>query len=320
MPIEIAESLSQLEDFIINLSKFSVPESDYCMFSSLVRSSLIKNYEFLKLAYKEDSFENYFFVTSFLRGIVEDIIVLESIHSLSFEKREKLLRNMQLLEVNERILKQWEFFQKYRPFQPVIDKAYDFEEVRMDVQTIWRENGWPKFDVKPKSIMPPVRGLAEKLAPGILDLLYEFIYRLSSGTVHFSPQTLLRMSWGNVDSRNNLSGTISVRHMQNYYKAFCQIYGLLLFSFYFEFFSEEIASTPIEQAIIIDIRKSILEEMRWPEMITFEEMNLPRPNAYHDQILTFGIIHQAIIETMKTGFINNNYQKFIETFKASKTD
>lgn len=41
---------------------------------------------------------------------------------------------MLLLEVNERILKQWDFFQKYRPFQPVISEAYSVEEAKINVQ------------------------------------------------------------------------------------------------------------------------------------------------------------------------------------------
>jgi hypothetical protein len=317
MSKEIGKSLSEIEDFIKRLSVISDSWSSHSQFSSLIRSSLIKNYEFLKLVYLGDTFESYFFLSSFLRGIVEDIIVLESVHYLPLEKREKLFSGIQLLEVNERILKQWDFFQKYRPFQPVISKAYSFEQARTDVQTIWREIGWPKFEVKPKNTIPPIVQLAQKLAPGILDILYEFIYRLSSSTVHFSPQTLLRMGWGNVDTENQFSGTISVNHMGSYHKAFCQIYGALLFTFYFEFFPDEIGSTGVEQSIVVNIRKNLLKELRWPEMITFEEMNQAVPKAYHDQIVTYGLIHQAIIEMLKNGFVTNNYEKFLSGIKIT---
>jgi hypothetical protein len=103
--------------------------------------------------------------------------------------------------------------------------------------------------------------------------------------------------------------------MANYHKTFCQIYGTLLFTFYFEFFSDEIAALPTEQAIMVNIRKCLLEEMRWPEMITFEEMNLPVPKAYHDQILIYGVIHLGITEMLKEGFVKNNYEKFLDTIK-----
>jgi len=320
MITEITKSITHIEGFIKNLSNFSDIPPEYPPFSTLVQSSLIKSYEFIKLVYSNEKFDSYFFVTSFLRGIVEDIIVLESVHYLPIEKREKLLQGIQLLEIKERILKQWDFFQEYRPFQPVIDKGYSFDEARIEVQNIWRENGWTNFEVTSKKMMPPTIQLAQKLAPGILDILYEFIYRLTSSTVHFSPQTLFRMGWGNVNSENKMSGTISVNHMANYYKTFCQIYGALLFSFYFELFPEEIDATTTEQLIVTNIRKNLLEELRWPEMITFEEMNLQVPKVYHDQILTYGIIHQANIEMLKVGFVKNNYKQFLEAIKIKTTD
>ena len=219
------------------------------------------------------------------------------------------------MEVKERIVKQWDFFHKYRPFQPVIDKGYSFDEAKSDVQSIWQTHGWPNFEVKAKKLMPPTADLARKLAPGILDVLYEFIFRLTSGTVHFSPQTLLRMSWGTIDDKNNISGSISVNHMTNYHKTFCQIYGTLLFSFYFEFFSNEIVATPTEQKIVVDLRKCVLQEMRWPEMLTFEEMNQPVPNAYHDQTVKYSLIHQGMTEILKDGFVKNNYEQFLSAIK-----
>jgi len=313
---ETKNEIIGLESFVQELSKFSDSFSEFSFFQSLVRCSFIKNYEFLKLVYV-DKPDNYFFLTSSLRSIVEDIIVLESVHCFPSEKREKLLKGIQLLEVKERILKQWDFFQAYRPFQPVIDKGYSFDEAKSDVQSIGKKNVWPNFGVRPKKLMPPTTDMAQKLAPGILYILYEFIYRLSSGTVHFSPQTLLRMSWGNVDKDNSISGTISVNHMNNYHKAFCQIYGTLLFSFFFEFFPDEIGVTSEQQTVLVKIRKALMDEMRWPEMITFEEMNIPVPNIYNDQILLNGILHQGITEMLQNGFVKNNYKKFIDSIKCT---
>jgi len=311
---KIANELLKLGGFMSERAKFSQKHSEFTFFPALIYCSLNKSYEFLKLVYLDENNESCFFITSFLRGLCEDIIILESIHNFPFEKREKLLRGIQLLELNERVHTQWDFFELYRPFQPVINTVFSFDKEKNEVQNIWRENGWPKFEVTSTRLMPPTKQLAEKLAPGILDVLYEFIYRLSSTTVHFSPQTLLRMSWGNIDV-NNMSGTISVKHMANYHKTFCQVYGALLFTFYFEFFSDEIQATEKEQSIIEEIRKELLRELRWPEMVTFEEMNVPVPSAYHNQILTYGILHQAIIQTMQKGFANSTWKNFIEKIR-----
>ncbi len=313
--ISIEKSLDEIEPFMQKLSMFSHSPSEYPLFESLIHSSIIKNYEFLKLVYVDKNFESHFFTTSFLRGIIEDIIILKSIHHLSFETRKKLLTGIHLIEVNERISMQWDFFQKYRPLQPVIDENINIDDVKMDLQALWRENGWPKFEVKSKNLMPPVIQLAQKLAPGILDILYEFTYRLSSSTVHFSPQTLLRMGWGYIDSENILSGSISVNHMEKYHKSFCQIYGALLFTFYFEFFPNELGVGEIENNIIINIRKILLEQARWPEMITFEEMNLSIPKANPFETIANISISQIIMEILQNGFVNNNYEEFLETIK-----
>ena len=62
MSTETTKNLLQIEDSIIQLSKFSDFQSDYSSFSTLVCSSLIKNYEFLKLVCLVEKFENYFFM------------------------------------------------------------------------------------------------------------------------------------------------------------------------------------------------------------------------------------------------------------------
>jgi hypothetical protein len=47
-------------------------------------------------------------------------------------------------------------------------------------------------------------------------------------------------------------------------------------------------------------------------------MNLPVPNAYHDQILIYGVVHQGIIEMLKEGFVKNNYEKFLKIVQITK--
>ena len=54
-------------------------------------------------------------------------------------------------------------------------------------------------------------------------------------------------------------------------------------------------------------------------MITFEEMNLPIPKAYHDEILTYGIIHQTVVEMLKGGFVSDRYNKYLEAIEIKIT-
>jgi hypothetical protein len=153
-----------------------------------------------------------------------------------------------------------------------------------------------------------------KLAPGILDILYDFIYRLTSSNVHFSIQSLFRMSWGEIRGDEFKDG-ISVNNMSHYYETYCKIYGPLLFSFYFEFFEDELGATHVEQTVIQAIRKHLIEKARWPELITFEEMNLPVPKAYHDQPLPNMAVHKYFVEILKDGFINKEFEAFLNQIK-----
>jgi hypothetical protein len=307
--------VAQLGEFIIRQSvDYSYNKTDPFAFNLLVRASIIKCYEFLKFVFLSDTEPPYFIGTSYLRSIIEEIIVLKSVQAVEPIMREKLLRSIQELEVNNRILVQWAFFQRYRPFQPVISRANHIDSATAEIQRIWQQSGWPNFKVSSKNVMPPVRQLAEKLAPGILDILYDFIYRLTSSDVHFSIQSLFRMSWGEIRG-DEFKGGISVNNMSHYYETYCKIYGPLLFSFYFEFFEDELGATHVEQTVIQAIRKHLIEKVRWPELIAFEEMNLPVPKAYHDQPLPNMAVHKYFVEILKDGFINKEFEAFLNQIK-----
>ena len=107
----------------------------------------------------------------------------------------------------------------------------------------------------------------------MLAKLYDYLYRLTSGTVHFSVGALLRTGWG-----PKPRCTFSVRHFALYYAAFARIYGAFLFCTYAELFPTILRPNKTDRARLGAIRASIQSVVRWPEMITFEEMNLPVPD------------------------------------------
>jgi Family of unknown function (DUF5677) len=301
---QVEELLHQIHEFVTDFTQIKVSKSEYSFFSSCLRASLSKSYEFLLFSHKDTEAEEYFFAVSTLRGIAEDLIVLKFISKLDHPKRERLLQCLQLIEIYERVTRQQTFFEKYRPFQPVLgwtDTSSSLDQLECEVQTIWSESGWTNFRRKG---IPPVREMAAKLAPGILDLLYDFIYRLTSSNVHFTPQTLLRLGWGLIEeSDDSFSGGYSVKHLTPYYKKFCQIYGGLLFCLYFEFFAQDMISTTMVENTISSIREAILLDNRWPEMITFEEMNKAVPQFYREQPILYATMHAAVIEKFRKGFI-----------------
>jgi hypothetical protein len=234
--------------------------------------------------------------------MLPDLIVLGFISSFEYETYERLLFCLQQIEQVERVKKQQLFFEKYRLFQPVIKWNEEGESslriLKNEVQNIWRANGCPNFNSKD---IPPVRQLAEKIAPDALDLLYDFIYRLTSSTVHFSSQILLRLGWGSLEDKV----TFSVKHLPLYYERFCQVYGALLFCLCFELFEQHINPSSVVKSAIVEIRESILSDNRWTEMITFEEMNMDVPQFYREQPVLYTTLHVSIIEKFKHGFLQN---------------
>jgi hypothetical protein len=124
-----------------------------------------------------------------------------------------------------------------------------------------------------RGVIPPTRQIAEKRGGDILAKLYDYLYRLTSNTVHFNVGALLRTGWGVFPNC-----TFSVQHLNGYYLAFSRIYGAFMFCVYFELFARILRPSTNIQSKIDEIRNSILSHVRWPEMITFEEMNIPVPD------------------------------------------
>jgi hypothetical protein len=307
MSEKIKELLHQSHEFIANISKINAFSAEYSIFSSCVFSSLAKSYEFLVYSHADLHSDGLFFSASTLRGIAEDLITLKFISTLEYEKRDKVVLILQLIELKEKLKNQQAFFDKYRPFQPVLQNppstasAEVLKKLKIEKHKIWCEAGWPNLR---KYKNPPTREIATKLAPGALDLLYDFIYRLTSSTVHFSPQMLLRLGWGLIDAEGKkFSGHYSTKNMMPYYKKFCQIYGALLLCLYFEFFGEYLSLTPEIRKIVFSIRTEIILDNRWPEMVTFEEINQPVPQIYSEYPVLYSEMHAQVVERFRDGFI-----------------
>ena len=122
------------------------------------------------------------------------------------------------------------------------------------------------------NVIPPIRQMAEKRGGDILAALYDYLYRLTSAAVHFNVHELIRTGWGDLPHC-----TFSPTHFCMYYKMCGRIYGAFMFCVYFELFARFIRSADHTKKLVTDIRQSILRIPRWPEMSTFEEMNLEPP-------------------------------------------
>jgi Family of unknown function (DUF5677) len=242
------------------------------VFALSLRASLAKAYELSVEVHTPRKNRSAFFLVPSLRSVCEDLVVLSFVAQMSRTDRNQLVMLLMAHEVALRLRTQEKFFKTFRPDQPVLGPgASDPKSIEDSVREIWKRYGWPRLD---KAWMPPVGQIAEKSHPEIFGLLYDYIYRLTSGMVHFNPHVLLRSGWGKLPVVS-----FSPKNFDAYYTEVTKTYSLLLLCLYFEVFPKILrASSPVRK-IVADIREDLFRHLRWPEMVTFEEMNLEPPSS-----------------------------------------
>ena len=240
-------------------------------FVNCLRASLSKSFEFCLEAYKDRTNHIAFFLAPSLRSICEDVVVLSYLaNKMSRADRNELVSLLFQQELASQLAAQSKFFDFTRPEQSVIQpRAIDKRKIEDSIRQVWKRNGWAGLI---SSWKPTIRQIAEKNHIDVLTTLYDYIYRLSSGAVHFNPRVLLRTGWGR-------PAQFSPKNFSKYYAAYARTYGLFLFCCYFELFGRFLRPNKRVSALITELRFNLLSESRWPEMVTFEELNLRRPEG-----------------------------------------
>ena len=274
-------------------------DSNIHLFPVCVRAAFVKAYEFAELALNQNNGNSFFLVPS-IRAITEELIILNFLSSLSGEDREFVIRFFIQFENAQSIRRQSIFFRKIRPFQPVLHDSSIFavsKEMENKLCRIWRKNGWPKYKKRHTIGFPPIREIAQKSGVEILDVIYDYIYRLSSGAVHFQPRTLFRLGWRSAESEYFFSSTRAP--INSYFEDVCQVYGCFLFCLYIELFENLIEPCEKEVVTLKRLRRVLVKKPRWPEMITPEEMNIP----ISDPPQIAQLVHAFFAAVMDEGFL-----------------
>ena len=208
--------------------------------------------------------EEAFFFMSNLRGICEDLIYLTYLSRMEAEPAEKLIRVLTLKNNFEGRAIQREFFSKNNPLQPVLggdNAAADGLKSREEFRQFWKLEGINR--------PPTMRDMAEQV--GLIST-YDFIYFAASNFVHFNPLVLLRTGWANENDRF----VFSTRHMHAYYRDFSGFYGAVLFIGFHASFGAKYFKVAVDSEVD-RLVKLIGHVQRWPEIVTFEEMNVQPP-------------------------------------------
>ncbi|WP_156375960.1 DUF5677 domain-containing protein [Methylobacterium sp. Leaf117] len=238
------------------------------MFDALTAAAIAKCVDFNVAVNRTRKYqdEEFVFVSS-LRGICEDLISLAYMQKNLGSDKEELTSLLIGRALAEGIQTQREFFSANNPFQPVLsprkDEGQDAALVaRRRVREFWAARCITRRDG------PTMRDMAADI--GLLHT-YEYIYFAASNFVHFNPQSLLRMGWGNQEG----PFSFSTSNISKYYKDLASFYGSLLFIAYHSAFPASFTTDCSKEAHGI---LSLIDQVhRWPEIVTFEEMNQKPP-------------------------------------------
>jgi hypothetical protein len=160
--------------------------SRHSKYSLCVKASVTKCFEFNLANRRIARFKDAFFAMASLRGICEDLIVLRYIGRMPSKDREQIIAALSQYDNHTRMKLQHAFFAAVRPQQPVLRAQNDDTALaasELAARRIWNQHGWPNLQ---KGAMPQVRQIAEKQGLHQLAVLYDYVYRLTSGSVHFN--------------------------------------------------------------------------------------------------------------------------------------
>lgn len=220
-------------------------------YSNVLKGCFVKSFEYAIFCRSLGPGKYAFFVAPALRGICEDFIALRYLQAKKIPaERDDLLKNKMMSLVFDGAAKQHKFFQNRRPFQPVF-------------------SGQSKSAL-PKASLPPTRSMAVEVG---LDDLYDFMYAITSDVVHFNPRVIIRNAWGKTKEQFQHS----VGNFDIYYVDFCQTYSLFFLCEFVRAFSVELSFSSEYLKSIGKLEEWLAEKLRWPEAVTFEEMNIDGP-------------------------------------------
>ena len=76
-----------------------------------------------------------------------------------------------------------------------------------------------------------------------------------------------------------LEAKFSTENLAMYHLEIAQIYSAYIVCLWFELFEVRLDAAEDEMAAVADLRECLLSRGRWPEMVTYEEMNLKVPDG-----------------------------------------
>ena len=276
---EIQKSLRLLtEEFyqIIDEHNVKKPRANN-WFNVVVTASFIKQLEFLKQINLETNKSNIFFFMPVMRGLCEDLITLKFIKEKFPRDKHKIIKLLMNQENYTRLRSQSDFFKKYKSNQMVLShKLYSsYKQIRSGLSDILKRNGINS------NKLPPVEKMAKEI--DMVDI-YNYLYTASTDLVHFRVGTLLKMGWSATQNSKN-TFRFSTKNFYIYYDYFLCFYSTFLFVEFTKTFKSILDIKNRKWEIIKELDSSILNCYKYPELVTYEELNLKRPSPIVEALM-----------------------------------
>jgi len=180
-----------------------------------------------------------------------------------------------LNDVNKSTIRQNEYFIEERNHQPrvteeILNLVHPDNTFESKITSLKIKYSWDRKT-------PTAYLMAEE---GNLGKMYRYFYHATSRLVHFNPHLLMKLSWGKCESldKENLKKAkfkVSTNNFNTYYEEFCKFYGSYLFIKFTDLFKKYLVISEYLNEQINEIRVVFSDNRRWPELITFEELNIP---------------------------------------------
>lgn len=255
--------LRHYEKFFLELNPFmeSIREIELNenYFKIAVIAAFTKCYDYNLYNSQSKEYDNSFYKLPMLRGICEDLIALSHLLNKPIEDRNKQIKDLQHTDLYKSLKIQSKFFQEKNPYQIVATQSLLSEE---NINF---------------SGLPNVSSMAVRAN---LKTIYDYLYCATSAVVHFNPDILFKLGWGELDGDGNISNAkFSARNYHKYYHAFNTFYAWYLLREQIHAFED-----------YLEIPKNIMKKVEnfnknfknsdWPELTTFEHLNIKRPDFF----------------------------------------
>lgn len=256
------------------------------VFRAVLKSAFVRAHGYAEYANSPrlKSGPDAFFGSAALRQCCEDLIALKFLAALGRTDRDAVAGALMVLSTSRAWEKQDLFFRRNRPFQPIIAPAFSPGQVtgaKRRLDEIGTRTGlWST-----KGKLPPIEQMA---AAAHLSELYEYLYAATSECVHFNVRVSLRFGWG--DPATGLF-SFSPANFAEFYSEFTRVYAAYVWVEFCRAFRSSLGLSEELMDAAGEIELSLESVRRWPELVTFEEMNVPQNR---------NIVLQGLLEMLRS--------------------